>query len=93
MRKYESVFIFHPDLEEDRLKKKIEEVEKYIASNNGKTGKIKDTIREKLPYPIKKCSEGQYVIFDFEVTPNAVDELKKKFLKDENVLRYTVIKK
>ncbi len=93
MRKYEIVFIFHPDLEEARLKKKIEEVEKYIASNKGKTGKIKDPIREKLPYPIKKCSEGQYVIFDFEMAPEAVAELKKKFLKDENILRYTVIKK
>ncbi|MBU1047151.1 MAG: 30S ribosomal protein S6 [Candidatus Omnitrophota bacterium] len=93
MRKYEIVFIFHPDLEEDRLKKRIEDVEKYIVSQKGKTGKIKDAIREKLPYPIKKSSEGLYVIFDFEMPPTAIDELKKKFLKDENILRYTVIKK
>jgi len=93
MRKYEIVFIFHPDLEEDRLKKKTEDIEKYIASNKGKSGKIKDTIRERLPYPIKKCIEGQYVIFDFEMSPDGVAELKKKYLKDENILRYTVIKK
>lgn len=93
MRKYESLFIFHPQTEEDKLKKKVEEVEKYIVSQKGKLEKTKEPIREKLPYPIKKCLEGIQVIFNFEMFPEAVDELKKKFLKDESILRYTVIRK
>ena len=93
MRKYEGLFIFHPQTEEDQLKKKVEEVGKYITSQKGKVEKTKDPFRERLPYPIKKCQEGIYVIFDFEMSPEALDELKKKFLKDESILRYTIIKK
>lgn len=93
MRKYEGIFIFHPQTDETVLKKKLEEVGKYITSQKGKVEKIKEPLREKLPYPIKKCREGLYVVIDFEVSPEAVDELKKKFLKDESFLRYTIIKK
>ena len=93
MRKYEGLFIFHPQMEEDILKKKLEEIGKYITSRNGKVERTKDPYREKLPYPIKKCQEGLHVLIDFEISPEAIDELRKKFLKDESFLRYTIIKK
>ncbi len=93
MQKYEGFFIFHPQTEEDGLKRKIEEVERYIISQKGTVEKSKDPFRERLPYPIKKCQEGIYFISSFEIPLEAVDGLKKKYLKDENVLRYTIIRK
>ncbi|HIE43815.1 MAG TPA: 30S ribosomal protein S6 [Candidatus Omnitrophica bacterium] len=93
MRKYESLFIFHPELKEERLQQKIEEVDKFITRSKGKPVNIKKMGREKLPYPIKKCSEGFYVVFDFEIKPEEVDKFKKNFLKDGEVLRYSVIRK
>ena len=93
MRKYEGLFIFHPELEKDKLKNKIEEVGKYITSKNGKIENTKEAVRTNLPYPIKKCLEGMHVVLNFEMSPEAVDELKKKFLKDESILRYTVVRK
>ncbi len=93
MRKYEALFIFHPQIEEDKLKKKVEEVEKYITSQKGKIEKTKEAVRGNLAYPIKKCLEGIHVIWDFEMSPEAVDQFKKIFLKDEKILRYTVVRK
>jgi small subunit ribosomal protein S6 len=93
MQKYESLFIFHPELKEEKLKKKIEEVKKYITSQKGKIENIKEPNRENLAYPIKKCLEGLHLVLDFEMSPEVVDQFKKKFLKDEKILRYTVLKK
>ncbi len=93
MRKYEGLFIFHPKLEEDKLKQKIEEIEKYITSNKGKIENKKEAVRTNLPYPIKKCLEGIHVVLSFEMSPEAVDELKKKFLKDESILRIYIVEK
>ena len=93
MRKYESVFIFHPGLEEEKLNNKIKEVEKFISERKGKVENINKVGREKLPYPMRKSTEGLYVIFDFEFSPEDADDFKKRFLKDESVLRYNLIKK
>ena len=92
MRKYEVFFIFHSELDEDKLKKKIEEVKKYITSQKGKVVDVKELGRENLPYSIKKCIEGINVVMDMEISPETVDSFKKRFLKDEQILRYTVLK-
>ena len=93
MRKYESLFIFNPALEEDKLKKKVEDIEKYITSNKGKVESTKEAVRANLAYPIRKCLEGIHVVLNFEMSPEAVDQFKKMFLKDETILRYTTVLK
>lgn len=93
MRKYESLFIFHPELEEDNLKKKIVEIEKYITSNKGKIENTKEASRGNLAYPIKKCSEGILVTLNFEMPTEEINQFKKRFLKDEKILRYTIVRK
>ena len=82
MQKYESLFIFNPGLEEDKLKKKIEEVKKYVISKKGKVENIKETGRVNLAYPIKKCLEGINVVLDLEISPEVVDKFKNKFVFD-----------
>jgi small subunit ribosomal protein S6 len=93
MRKYESLFIFHPEVEDDKLKAKIEEVKKYVTSQKGKVENIKEDGRVNLAYPIKKCQEGINVTFDLDMPAETVDVFRKKFTKDEKILRYTILRK
>lgn len=93
MRKYEGLFTFHPEIEEDNLKAKVEEVKKYITSKKGKVENINENGRVNLAYPIKKCKEGINVTFNLEMPAETVDIFKKKFTKDEKILRYFILRK
>ena len=93
MRKYESLFIFHPTLEEEELKRKIEQVEKIITDKKGRVENVDRIGRKRLPYPIKKCVEGVYVLINFEIEPEDACKFKEMLLKDKKILRYTVVRR
>ena len=92
-RKYEGLFIFHPELDEDNLEKAINVVEKFITSNKGKLEEAQKMGMRKIPHPIKKQEQGQYLVFKFQSSSDLVDKMKKEFKLEEKILRCTVIRK
>jgi len=90
MRKYESLFILRPDLEES---KRVELIEKFkaIVNADGEMGTVEEWGMRKLAYEIEKFREGYYVLFNFKANTTLPAELERNFKILEEVVRYVVI--
>lgn len=90
MRKYESLFILRPDLEES---KRVELIEKFkaIVNADGEIGTVEEWGMRKLAYEIEKFREGYYVLFNFKANTTLPAELERNFKIAEEVVRYVVI--
>ncbi|MCR4819183.1 MAG: 30S ribosomal protein S6 [Fretibacterium sp.] len=85
MRHYEMLAILSPDLEDPKEEAgKIEEVVRGLGGNVTKT----DVWGKKpLAYPIQKKSEGNYVLFNFDLEPAQTFELRRVLGLRPNVYR------
>ncbi|HSN65333.1 MAG TPA: 30S ribosomal protein S6 [Fusibacter sp.] len=90
MRKYESIFILRPSLEEE---KRIEVIEKFkaIISADGEIEKVEEWGNRKLAYEIEKIRDGYYVLVTFKANPTLPLELERNFKISDDVIRYIVI--
>lgn len=91
MRNYEAMFIFEPNVAEEKLEKEVKSVERTIKTR-GK-GKVKfDNLGKKtLAYPIKKFNEGIYVSYQFTAEPLAITKIKEALKHKENILRFMIL--
>ncbi len=92
MNKYESVIIIKPNLEDEEIEGIITEITDLI-NQDGKVTAIDKLGTKKLAYEIKKCKEGYYITFDFEVRSEFVVELERHYRINENIIKFITLKK
>ena len=88
MRKYETIFILHPELSEDEIKSVTAKAQDVISSYNGECLRMDDWGIRKLAYPIKKSARGRYYYLRFDGESALIAELERRLRLDEKVLRY-----
>ena len=72
----------------DPILAKIEKSVKEAEASNLKVEKLGKKV---LAYPIAKQQEGEYVLFNFEAPPEAIDVISKMLrLEREAILRYLI---
>ena len=67
-------------------------ITKIIADTGGVVGEIKHWGKRKLAYPIKKFSEGNYVLTNFQLQPASSKELEAKLQISEDILRHLLVR-
>ena len=93
MKKYETIFILDPDLEETQAQATIEKVKGIITQADGaELFKIEDWGKRKLAYPIRHLAEGYYVLVKFKSKPALCKQLEANLEISEEVLRYLVVR-
>lgn len=90
MRKYESIFILRPSLEEEKRNEVIEKFKAIIAAD-GEIEKVEEWGNRKLAYEIEKIRDGYYVLVTFKANPTLPLELERNFKISDDVIRYIVI--
>jgi small subunit ribosomal protein S6 len=93
MRDYEIVFIVRSDLEETAFNDVVERVRTWITEDGGEVVKTDLWGKRKLAYPIRKQTEGQYVLLETKMAPSFGAQLERNLRYLEPVLRYSVIVK
>jgi small subunit ribosomal protein S6 len=93
MRSYEVVFIVHPDLEETAFKEIVDRVTGWITEDGGTVSKVDVWGKRELAYPIRKKSEGQYVLLETEMVPDFCVELERNMRLTEPIMRFLVTSK
>ena len=68
MRQYELIFIVHPDLDDDALNEVIDRVSSWISDEDGEITNTELWGKRKLAYPIRKQTEGFYVVIQTKMT-------------------------
>ena len=66
MRKYETIFILHPSLDEEAVKANIEKFKGVIENGGGTVENVDFWGKRKLAYEIAKVNEGFYTLINFE---------------------------
>ncbi|MDO9041024.1 MAG: 30S ribosomal protein S6 [Desulfocapsaceae bacterium] len=92
MRRYETIYILRPNLSEEEINTIIDNTNAIILSEGGTIIHLDRWGLRKLAYPIKKESQGTYVLCDYATEPAAVLELERKFRIDDSVLKYMTVK-
>jgi len=91
MRTYELMIIVEPTMEEEGLQSQIESLTERIEQAKGQVANVKVWGRRKLAYPIKKFTEGHYVLFTLQLLPESVRDIERDLLISETVIRHLVV--
>ena len=92
MRKYETIFILHPSLDEEAVKANIEKFQGVIVNGGGKVENVDFWGKRKLAYEIAKVNEGFYTLINFEANTELPKELDRVFRITDGVIRHIVVK-
>ncbi len=93
MRKYETLLIARPNLEEDQLKALLDEISDLIKREGGAVSGVDVWGLRRLEYPIEHEESGHYAVVNFESEPGAVKELERVTgIRDDILRTKTVVK-
>jgi len=92
MASYEIVYILSPSVDEDELSNVIKRVGDIIQRVGGSVSEIVQWGRRKMAYPIKKHSEGNYVLAKVELPTSSIKELEASLRLSGEVLRHLIVK-
>ncbi|PIZ00203.1 30S ribosomal protein S6 [bacterium (Candidatus Howlettbacteria) CG_4_10_14_0_8_um_filter_40_9] len=90
MKKYELVYIIHPDLE-NTTDKVTEKVAGFIKKKSGVIISQDNWGKRKLAYDIKKVDIGIYVAVVFEAEAKDVREIEKNIILSEEIIRHLLV--
>lgn len=80
-------------IEDEAFKKVVDYINNVIADNYGQVTKTDYWGKKRLAYEIQDCTEGLYVLVEFNGSPSCVKELDRKIRINENILRHMIIRK
>lgn len=92
MSSYELVYIINPDVLEDGLPGVLDKVSDTIAKTGGSVTEVNQWGKKKLSYPIKKFTEGHYVLTRLEMEPASVTDLDVTLRSSGDIMRHLLVK-
>lgn len=87
MRRYETLLIARPDLEEPQLKALLDDVSALIVREGGLVKTVDVWGMRRLEYPIEHQDSGQYAVINFEADTGVVKELERVLGIRDDILR------
>ncbi len=91
MKKYELMCIFEPNVEEDRRNQLLDRI-KAIIEADGEIENLDEWGLRKLAYEIDKIQEGYYVLINFDMDTQALNELDRNLKIADDIIRYMIVR-
>jgi small subunit ribosomal protein S6 len=92
MRKYETILILNPDLEDEQIQSTIEKVKGIITQASGEILKVEDWGKRKLAYEVKKKDKGHYFLIHLSGSPALLFELERNFRVMDAVMKFQTVR-
>jgi small subunit ribosomal protein S6 len=89
---YELVYIVDPNVSEELLPEAITRVSEIVQKAGGNVTEVNQWGRKKLAYPVKKFSEGNYILAKVETDSPSVKKIDAGLRMNDEVLRHLVIR-
>jgi len=86
------MFIVRPEVPEEDLDKLIAQFEGVVTSTGGKVQKAEKWGRRRLAYEVKRCREGQYLLFTIECDPPTVKEFERRLKVADTVVKFLTVR-
>ncbi|MEF2243879.1 MULTISPECIES: 30S ribosomal protein S6 [unclassified Paenibacillus] len=91
MRKYEVMYIIHPEVEQENVQALVEKFN-GIISNGGEVTKTDVIGKRRLAYEINKLRDGYFVLVNFTATSEVVNELDRNMKISDSVIRSLIVR-
>jgi small subunit ribosomal protein S6 len=91
LRTYEALYIVSPELTDDDIQAKDQEVNDLVTSNGGSIVRSEIWGRRKLAYMVGKHSEGCYILVRFQAPAELPAKLETHFKLSETIIRYLLL--
>jgi len=92
LRTYELVLVVQPGMDEEGFDAFVSTLTGMVTDEGGQIVDVEHMGRRRLAYPIKKITEGHYVLLHLNLETPALVELERRLKLSEDVLRYLVIR-
>ncbi len=92
MRRYETIYILHPTLNEEEINTIIESTNTVLGTDGGQVISLDKWGLKKLAYLINKETQGYYIYCDYATDSANVLEVERKFRIDDSVMKYMTVK-
>lgn len=92
MRKYETVYVIRPDLDEEKTLETVEKYKSLIENNGGEVTNIDKWGKRRLAYEIDDFREGVYIVKKFSAESKVAGELDRVFKISDEILRHIIIR-
>ncbi len=92
LRHYETMFLLHPELNNEARDDAVEKFSSIITEDGGQIINIDQWPLRKLAYKVQKQTHGYYVVFDFGAKASTIHELTRNFRLDERVMKFITTK-
>ena len=91
-RTYEVMYIVDPETPIDRIGKLNEAVGQLVEKQGGTVVRMDDIGQRTLAYPIKKRTEGYYVLFEIDGSGQEIMELERRMRVNDMIMRYITVR-
>ena len=92
MRDYELVVILSSELAEEEVPAAIDRLSQLIADRGGEVREVNRWGRRKLAYPIKRQTEGNYLVTQVKLDPRRTSDIEAGLRISEEVLRHLLVR-
>ena len=93
MREYEAIFVLAPTLSEEQTQAIIDNLTQAAEERGAEVANVDRWGRRRLAFPVKKFTEGQYVIFTLLAdTIDAVREMERRVKVSDSIIRFLTIR-
>jgi small subunit ribosomal protein S6 len=92
MRNYEIAFIAHPELDDAAFAALVEKAQGWVTASGGQVVKTDLWGRRRLAYPIRKQTEGQYVLLQAQLEAPSLREVERNLRLTEQVMRFQIVR-
>lgn len=92
MRKYETIFVAQPSLDDEAVKALIEKFKGVIENGEGTVENVDFWGKRRLAYEINKVNEGFYTLINFTADAELPKELDRVFRITDGVIRHIIVK-
>jgi len=89
---YECVFIVRPDISSQYVDDVTEQMSGIVSENGGQIVNSESWGIRSLAYRIKKNRKGHYILLNIDAPPQALEELKRNMVINEDIIRHLVIR-
>jgi len=90
-KKYETVYIVRPNLDDENVDRTVANVEEYIKGLGGTIISTDKKGRRRLAYEVNKMRDGFYVMTRFEAKPETVAQVTRMMMLSEDVIRSIIV--
>jgi small subunit ribosomal protein S6 len=92
LHEYELVVVIDPEIVEEDVPAAIERVTTAVTTRGGEIVEVQPWGRRRLAYPIRKRTEGNYVLSQIKLDPARAHELEGGFKISDEILRHLLIR-